>query len=125
MIYDITVVVTLSLFYKGVAPTLRDLSSLPVSNWYLLGLKLGVRGNVLDTIERKYRRDNHMCKVKMFGTWLRVDISASYTKLARALFAVGKRDIAEAICTKRGTCMKVTVVESACRCYRACCEGFM
>ena len=74
-------------------------------NWYLLGLRLGISGNVLDTIERKYRRDNHMCKVKMFGVWLRVDTNATYTKLAEALVSVGKRDIAEAICTERGTCM--------------------
>ena len=43
-----------------------------------------------------------MCKVRMFGAWLRMDISASYEKLARALFAVGKRNIAEKICTERG-----------------------
>ena len=49
-----------------------------------------------------------MCKVKMFGTWLRVDTSASYVKLARALVAVGNRTIAEAVCTTRG--MEVTLV---------------
>ena len=53
-------------------------------------------------IERNHPRDNHMCKVRMFGAWLRMDISASYEKLARALFAVGKRNIAEKICTERG-----------------------
>ena len=59
-------------------------------------------------IERNYSRDNHMCKVKMFGTWLRVDTSASYRKLARAFVAVGNRTIAEAVCTTRG--MKVILV---------------
>ena len=44
-----------------------------------------------------------MCKVKMFGVWLRVDASATYEKLARALAALGKRTIAEAVCTERGT----------------------
>ena len=44
-----------------------------------------------------------MCKVKMFGVWLRVDASATYEKLARALAAIGKRTIAEAVCTERGT----------------------
>ena len=52
-----------------------------------------------------------MCKVKMFGAWLRVDTSASYRKLARALTAVGKRNIAEALCTARG--MEVTALEVA------------
>ena len=72
-------------------------------NWYLLGLQLGVSGDELDVIERNYSRDNHMCKVKMFGTWLRADSSATYTKLARAFVAVGNGTIAEAVCTARGT----------------------
>ena len=73
-----------------------------MSNWYLLGLQLGVSGDELDVIERNYARDNHMCKVKMFGTWLRADTSATYTKLARAFVAVGNRTVAEALCTTRG-----------------------
>ena len=93
-------------------PTLRDLSLLPVPNWYLLGLQLGVSGDELDVIERNYPRDNHMCKVKMFRAWLRVDTSATYGKLARALVAVGKRNIAETMCTARG--MKITVLEGPC-----------
>ena len=43
-----------------------------------------------------------MCKVMMFEAWLRMDTSASYEKLARVLAAVGKRNIAEAMCTTRG-----------------------
>ena len=78
-------------------------------NWYLLGLQLGVSGDELDVIEKDYSRDNHMCKVKMFGTWLRADTSATYTKLARAFVAVGNRTIAEALCTTRGT--EVTLFE--------------
>ena len=54
-------------------------------------------------IERNYPRDNDLCKVKMFGAWLRMDTSATYDKLARALVTVGKRNIAEAMCTARGT----------------------
>ena len=82
--------------------TLQDLCLLPVPNWYLLGLQLGVSADELDVIERNYPRDNHMCKAKMFGAWLRVDTNATYEKLARALIAVGKRNIAEAMCTARG-----------------------
>ena len=87
-------------------PTLRDLSLLPVPNWYFLGLQLGISEDGLDVIERNYPRDNHICKVKMFGAWLRVDTSATYRKLARALVAVGKRKIAEAVCTARGMMVK-------------------
>ena len=49
-----------------------------------------------------------MCKVKMFGAWLRVDTTATYRKLARALVAVGKRNVGEAMCIERG---KVTTLE--------------
>ena len=94
---------------QGTVPTLRDLCLLPVPNWYLLGLQLGVSADELDVIERNYPRDNRMCKAKMFGTWLRMDTSASYRKLARALVTVGKRNIAEPLCTARG--MKVTALE--------------
>ena len=87
---------------QEVVPTLRDLSLLPVLNWYLLGLQLGINEAELDEIEMNYSRNNHMCKVKMFGTWLRVDTSASYTKLVRALVAVGMNYIADKICTERG-----------------------
>ena len=77
-------------------------------NWYLLGLQLGVSGDELDVIERNYPRDNHMCMLKMFGAWLRVDASATYRKLVKALTAVGKRNSAEALCTARG--MEVTAL---------------
>ena len=53
-------------------------------------------------IERNYPRDSKLCKVKMFGAWLRGDSNATYEKLAKALAAVGKRNIAEAMCTERG-----------------------
>jgi len=43
-----------------------------------------------------------MCKVKMFGVWLRGDSNATFQKLAKALTTVGKRNIAEAVCTARG-----------------------
>ena len=88
---------------QDVVPALRDLSLLPVPNWYLLGLQLGVSGDELDMIERNYPRDNDLCKVKMFGAWLRMDTSATYKKLGRALVTLGKRNIAEAMCTARGT----------------------
>ena len=92
---------------QDVVPTLRNLSLLPVPNWYLLGLQLGVSGDDLDMIERNYPRDNDLCKVKMFGTWLRMDTSATYRKLARALVTLGKRNVAEALCTTRGTEVKI------------------
>ena len=94
---------------QDVVPILRDLCLLPVPKWYLLGLQLGISADELDVIERNYPRDNHMCKVKMFASWLKVDTNASYRKLARALVAVGKRNVAEAMCIERG--MEVTTLK--------------
>ena len=87
---------------QGQVPTLRDLCLLPVPNWYLLGLQLGVSADELDVIEKNYPRDTHMCKAKMFGAWLRMDTSPTYRKLARALVTVGKRNIAEEMLTAKG-----------------------
>ena len=101
---------------KEMVPTLQDLCLLSVPNWYLLGLQLGISADELDVIERNYLRDNHMCKAKMFGAWLRMDASATYEKLARALVTLGKRNIAEALSTARGTKakhLKVCVYNSA------------
>ena len=81
-------------------------------DWYLLGLQLGVSAYDLSVIQRNYPRDNHMCKVMMFGAWLRVDTGATYERLARALVTVGKRNIAEAVCTARG--MEFTVLDYLC-----------
>ena len=81
-------------------------------DWYLLGLQLGVSAYELSVIQRNHPRDDHMCKVMMFEAWLRVDTSATYQKLARALVTVGKRSIAEAMCIARG--MKVTRLECLC-----------
>jgi len=65
-------------------------------------------------IEKNYPRDNDMCKLKMFGAWLRGDSNATYEKLARALTTVGKRNIAEAMCTARG--MALLMSDSVCIC---------
>ena len=56
-----------------------------------------------------------MCKVEMFGAWLRMDTGATYRKLAKVLVTLGKRNIAEALCTARG--MEFTVLECLCILY--------
>ena len=84
---------------------------LPVATcWYKLGLELGVSPYDLDVIEGNYPRDREMCKLKMFGAWLRGDADSTYEKLVKALTAVGKRSIAEAICLARGTLRFVSVL---------------
>ena len=71
-------------------PSLRELSNLPVTRWYFLGLQLGVDEHALEVIEKNYPQDIEMCKLKMFRTWLNTDPSATYKKLNQRLAAIGE-----------------------------------
>ena len=88
----------------GHSLTLRELDQLPGVGtiWYRLGLQLGVRADDLDMIEKNYPRDVDMCKIKMFAEWRRGDTDPTYETLVRALAAVGKRKLAESVCSARG-----------------------
>ncbi len=70
--------------------------------WYRLGLQLGVRADDLDMIEKKYPRDADMCKVRMFAEWQRGDANPTYETLVRALASIGKRKLAESVCSTQG-----------------------
>jgi len=77
-----------------------------VDCWYRLGIQLGVTEDDLNVIEQNYPRDAKMQRAKMFGTWLRSDISATYEKLIKALMVVGKLSLAEKLCRKYGTLLE-------------------
>ena len=70
--------------------------------WYRLGLQLGVSAEDLDMIEKNYPQDADMRKIKMFAEWQRGDINSTYEKLVRALAALGKRKLAESVCSAQG-----------------------
>ena len=67
-----------------------------------MGLQLGVSEYELSTIKKNYPRDNDMCKVKMFGAWLRGDANPTYAKLVRALAVIGMKSAAETYCAAKG-----------------------
>ena len=96
--------ITISVEGGDVPSSLRKLDQLPgvAEIWYRLGLQLEVRAGTLDMIERNYPRDANMCKVKMFAEWMRGDTNPTYKKLVRALAAVGKRKLAESVCSAQG-----------------------
>ena len=78
---------------------------LDYSLWYDLGEELGIEDYKLATI--KYdnaQKPNHSeyCTISMFSLWIKTDDEATYKKLAKALSAVGMRDIAITICRKHG-----------------------
>ena len=93
------------LFYEGGhCPSLQELDQLSgvTTIWYKFGLQLGVSAEDLDIIETNYPRNADMCKIKMFAEWRRSDTNPTYEKLVRALAAVGKRKLAESVCSAQG-----------------------
>ena len=56
----------------------------------------------LEKIQSKYPQNDGICQTKMFGMWLREVENPNYGKLLRALIAIGRRDIAESVCEKKG-----------------------
>ena len=78
-----------------------------MDDWFQAGIQLGVKEYELKTIEQNYPKDSKRCKDEMFIAWLNSDPSASYEKLAKALFAIGKKSIAESICSAHGECVLI------------------
>ena len=81
-------------------PELKNLINLQVSDWYRLGLALGLNSYNLDVIEKDHRGDRESQKRKMFDHWLRTQRDASYEQLIKALHEVGDETVAACLCGK-------------------------
>ena len=90
-------------------PTLQELRQLAVSKWYSLGLQLQVNQEELEKIQLKYPRNDRICQTKMFGVWLREVENPNYQKLLTALVAIGRRNIAESVCKKKGNTLLIII----------------
>ena len=71
--------------------------------WYSLGTELEIDDEKLDQLEEKYSNP-HKRVIKVFGVWLEKGENPTYRKLFKALVNVGKRDVAESICSEIGKC---------------------
>ena len=69
---------------------MKALVLIKVTDWYELGLQLGVEDTKLEEIEMDNRGDLKACRRNMFRAWLKVTPSPSYKQLAEALMAVGE-----------------------------------
>ena len=69
--------------------------------WYSLSVELEINDDDLDEVNNKYS-DTHMRLIKMFGVWLEKGENPTYRTLLKALVNIGKRDVAESICTELG-----------------------
>ena len=78
---------------------MKDLVLIKVTEWYELGLQLGVDDAELEEIE-KNNRDLRACRRSMFRAWLRITPSPSYQQLVEALMTVGEGKEADLLCKK-------------------------
>ena len=81
-------------------PQMKDLVLIKVTEWYELGLQLGVKDAELEGIEKDNQRDLKSCRRNMFRAWLRITPNPSYQQLAEALMAVGEEREADLLCKK-------------------------
>ena len=94
-------------------PKLKDVNKFREldDEWYSLGIELEMDDKELDDLEQRYS-DPHRRLIKMFGVWLEKGENPTYMKLLNALVNVGKRDVAESICTEIGRCVYTVLSES-------------
>ena len=78
---------------------LKDLSNLlnSVTDWHSLGVKLGVKGAELDTIQRNYPHDTTRCKHEMLSCCLRSASPPTWRDIKDALCLMGEHKSAEKI----------------------------
>ena len=89
--YEIQILMCGDAFLSGTQePQMKDLVLIKVTEWYELGLQLGVKDAELEEIEKNNRGDLKACRRNMFRAWLRITPNPSYQQLAEALVAVGE-----------------------------------
>ena len=83
-------------------PTLKELSNAlsSVTNWYSLGIKLGVESYDLDTIQQNHPRDNNRCRDEMLACCLRSANTPTWPTTVDALCQMGEHRLADKIRTK-------------------------
>ena len=60
-----------------------------VTDWYQLGIQLGLEPQTLNFIERNHPHDALRCKTEVLNWWLQNELEISWWKLAKAVEAIG------------------------------------
>ena len=94
-----------------VRPKLKDLVLIQTTEWYDLGLQLGIEDAELEEIQSNNPKSVRTCRREMFRAWLRITSSPSYQQLVEALQRVGETSEAECLCKKYGKMIPVLEVE--------------
>lgn len=83
-------------FAAGLKPNLRSLLKdlKEVTDWFRLGIWLGVEYTVLTTIENNHKQDGERCMIEMLEFWLK-NLDASWSEVISALEAIDHRNLAK------------------------------
>ena len=73
-----------------------------VSQWYLLGIYLGLLPSALDSIKKNLYADTKECCTHMLIEWQRCVIP-TWTAVVKALVGIGRERLASHLATKYGT----------------------
>ena len=71
-----------------------------VSQWYLLGIYLGLRPSTLDPINADYKTTRE-CRTHMLIEWQR-HVTPTWSAVVKALVGIGRERLASDIATKYG-----------------------
>ena len=77
-------------------------------DWWILGIQLGVPPHRLNIIQCNNAHSPEgpiRCLVNMFDWWLNNSCDSTYEKLAAALKAIGKTNLALKVCSGSSKCM--------------------
>eukprot|EP00731_Ephydatia_muelleri_P029984 Em0021g507a len=76
-------------------PELKDLQNLEISDWFGLGLQLGLSEDDLKVIRDDFHQKTKVQRREMFSRWLRTSATPSYEKLIEALKEEGDIAVAD------------------------------
>ena len=91
-------------------PTITELNSIPIVDWFSLGLKLGINEYELNVMQTNDPKDNKACKRTMFSTWLRTDLKATFRKLIFALEEIGEVKVANDLRRQQNGLLSVNIL---------------
>ena len=93
-------------FYRDtftIETLLEELTDISGSEWFSLGIKLGVKDSTLRDIEADHREDVQRRKTEMLRAWLQSGPTNPWKELATTLKRMGRKVLAQKIREKYTT----------------------
>ena len=84
----------------------RELTDISGSEWFNLGVQLGVKDATLRDIETNHKGDVQRCKTEMLRVWLQSGPTNPWKRLATILENMGRKVLAQSILEQYNTVMK-------------------